>query len=373
MIVAAGSGQRFGSAKALFPLAGRPMLDWSVQAFQGSSVDGLLVVAREEDLPALSDWSFRTGALRSVAGGLTRQDSVGAGLRALPGEVDRVVVHDAARPLVTPQLIDRVASSAALATMPVVAVSDTLRRDGQSTWTAIDRQAAYQVQTPQAFPRSELARRLSGQPPGLTDEAELFAHSPGELVSVPGDPANLKVTVAEDVALAEAILAQRQPEPAVRVGHGYDVHRLRLGPGPLKLGGVAISAGLELVGHSDGDVLLHALADAVLGGAGLADIGHYFPPGRPETAGMDSGEIVQGAVGRALDQGLVVVQADITVAADAPRIGPHRDAIRSEVGRLLGISPGQVGLKATTEEGLVNAGSGLGVKVWAVVVLRPAR
>lgn len=373
VLVAAGQGQRFGHAKALVPLAGRPMLAWSIRAFEHSAADGLVVVAREEDLPVLSDWSFRGRPLLSVAGGVTRQDSVAAGLRALPHDADRVVVHDAARPLVTAQLIDQVAASPALATMPTVAVADTLRRSRRTTWTTIDRQRAYQVQTPQAFLRSELTKRLGGKRSRLTDEAELFAEKPGELVSVPGDPANLKITVLGDLALAEALLAHRQPGPSVRVGHGYDVHRLRLGPGPLKLGGVSIFAGLELVGHSDGDVLLHAVADAVLGGAGLADIGHYFPPGRPETAGMDSGEIVRAAVAQAKDKGFEVVQTDITLAADAPRLSPHRDAIRREVARLLGIGPAQVGLKATTEEGLVNATSGLGVKVWAVALLRAAR
>ncbi len=373
VIAAAGQGQRFGQAKALAPLAGRPMLAWSVAAFEASTVDGLVVVAREEDLPALSDWSFRGRPLLSVAGGLARQDSVAAGVRALPRDATRVLVHDAARPLVTTELIDQVASSTALATMPVVAVADTLRRSRRMSWAAIDRQGAYQVQTPQAFLRSELVRRLGEMRSALTDEAELFAEKPGELVSVSGDPTNLKITVLADLALAEAILAHRQPGPSVRVGHGYDVHRLRLGPGPLRLGGVSIFAGLELVGHSDGDVLLHAVADAVLGGAGLADIGHYFPPGRPETAGMDSGEIVRAAVAHAASAGFQVAQVDVTVAADAPRLAPHRQAICREVARLLGIGTEEVGLKATTEEGLVNAPSGLGVKVWAVALLRAAR
>ncbi len=373
LIVAAGQGRRFGRAKALATVAGRPMLAWSVDAFQRSRVDGLLVVAREEDLAALADWSFRGRPLPTVAGAGRRQDSVAQGLSALPSDVERVLVHDAARPLVTPELIARVMAASALAAMPVVEEVDTIRRQRGEAWVLADGKGAMRVQTPQAFSRPELARRLGERADLLSDDAELFARTPGELVSVEGDPLNLKITVPSDLTLAEAILAQRGREPGFRVGHGYDVHLLRLGKGPLTLGGVPISAGLELIGHSDADVLLHALADAILGAAGLADIGHYFPPGEARTAGMDSAEIVRAAQLHALTEGLEVAQVDLTVAAEAPRLGPHREAIRREVAGLLGIPPGRVGLKATTEEGAGGATSPLAVKVWALALLSPAR
>lgn len=365
VIVAAGRGERFGGPKALVPLLRRPLLAWSVGAFLESGVvQGIVAVGREEDLPAIRALLPQDGRSQAVAGGRRRQDSVLAGVRAA-GD-GRLFVHDAARPLVTPELIRRVATAEGDAVVPGVPLRDTLRRDGPGGPRTVERTGLYQIQTPQAFSGPDLARRLAAAGRDVTDEAALYETGTDRLTIVPGEARNIKVTDPGDLLLAEALL--RDAGAGVRVGHGYDVHPTAPG-GPMRLGGVDIACDLHLVGHSDSDVLLHAVADAILGAAGLPDIGQHFPPGREETRGMDSADIVRRATALAMEAGYRLVQVDTTLVAEAPKISPHRAAIRQALAKVTGLGVDAVNVKATTEEGLGEVGRGEAVRAYAIAVL----
>lgn len=372
IIVAAGEGRRLGAPKALLPLAGRPLLAWSLRAFEASGVvDRLVVVAREEDRSLLAALTYHGQPITVAPGGPRRQDSVLSGLKALGASTGRVLVHDAARPLITPDLIRRVAAAPGAAAVPVVAAYDTLKRkDGDRILGTLDRSVIAVAQTPQAFDLGELRAQLEAAPEDVTDEASLFEAAGLEVTAVEGDLQNFKITERRHLEMAEAILGQPDG-PGMLIGHGYDIHPTVLGKGPLTLGGVEIPSDVGLAGHSDADVLLHAVADALLGAAGLPDIGHYFPPQTPETKGMDSREIVRTVVREIGKVGLRPWQVDTTVVAEAPKIGPHRDGIRASLAELLGVAISRVNVKATTEEGLDDVGQGLGIRAWAVAVLVP--
>ena len=249
--------------------------------------------------------------------------------------------------------------------MPGLPVRDTLRRDTGGHLRSVDREGVYLIQTPQAFETGDLKRRLEEDAGDLTDEAMLYETEEDPISLVPGDARNIKITYASDLALAEAIVSSGAVQ---RVGHGYDIHRTAEG-GPLRLGGVDIDGTLHTIGHSDGDVLLHAVADALLGAAGLPDIGHYFPPGDDATLGLDSARILRRAVDELGRRGLVPVQVDATVVAEAPRIGPHREAICAAMASLMGLSTAFVNVKATTEEGIGEVGGGRAIRAYALAVV----
>lgn len=364
MIVAAGKGERLGEPKALLPLGRRTALERCLDAFLAAGPwEGLVVVCREEDLEKIRSLPLPSGIILTP-GGTRRQDSVLAGLHALGVRHGRVLVHDVARPFVTPTLIRRVREAPGMAVAAAVPVDDTLRRRIGERVETISREGVVRVQTPQGFDVGALLERLERADALLTDEASLFEEE--GVVLVEGDPRNVKITRQADLELAHALIA---PE-GLRVGHGYDIHPTVLG-GPMRLGGVDIPSDVGLAGHSDADVLLHAVADALLGAAGEADIGSFFPPGEVRTAGMDSGEIVRFAVARLAQEGFEPRQVDVTVAATAPKVAPYRRAIRDRLAELLGVSMLQVNVKATTEEGLGEVGRGLGVRAWAIAVIAP--
>jgi len=366
VIVAAGRGERFGGPKALIPLLGRPLVGWSLEAFARSGVvDGAVVVVRPQDADAIRRLAPPGLDLAVMPGGERRRDSVRSGLDAVGA--GRVLIHDAARPLVPPDLVRRVASAAGGAVVPGLPVSDTLRRDAGGRLRSVDREGIYLIQTPQAFEADDLKRRLEAEAGDMTDEAMLYETEEEPIGLVPGDARNIKITYASDLALAEAIVSSGAIQ---RVGHGYDIHRTAEG-GPLRLGGIDISGTLHTIGHSDGDVLLHAVADALLGAAGLPDIGQYFPPGDDASRGLDSAEIVRRAVDELARCGLVPVQVDATVVAEAPRIGPHREAICAAMASLTGLSTTSVNVKATTEEGMGEVGAGRAIRAYALAVVLP--
>lgn len=393
LIPAAGRGVRFGSGgnKVFAPLLGRPLLGWTVEAFaRCDAVDQIVLIGGEEDLPRLRAVGSAFGAgkeVRVVPGGANRQASVWAGLSAaaqsrLP---DGVVVHDGARPCVTPAIIratlDAVRDYGATAAVPV---ADTLVRGtgdegpGRFASDAVERAGLHAVQTPQAFQTTWLttAHRLAERD-GFqgTDDAGLVQRlMPGQRVIelAPGSPENIKVTRPEDLALAEAILARRHAigaAPQMRIGHGYDVHAFAEGR-RLFLGGVAFpDAPRGLLGHSDADVVLHAVCDALLGAAGMGDIGTLFPDTEAAHKDRPSLEFLNEVAARLRDAGCRVANIDITVLAESPKIGPRAAAMKEKISAALGIAPEQVGVKATTNEGMGFVGRGEGIAAHAAALI----
>ena len=385
VVVPAGRGERLGAPeKVLLPLAGRAMLAWSLRALERAETIGpVVVVAGSHTLDAVGhlvrDEGF-TKVQAIVAGGERRQDSVGAGLAALPEGVEIVVIHDGARPLAEPELFDRCAAAAAESGAAIAAtpVSDTLKRvtkEGDLTGT-VDRGGLWAAQTPQAF-RLALLRRAKAANPGetVTDEAGLCEAAGVPVSVVPASPANLKVTRAEDIPVADALLQARhgsQPTAGpVRTGIGYDAHRFASGR-RLVLGGVEIAHDRGLDGHSDADVLLHAIADAVLGAAALGDIGQHFPPSDERFRDADSQHLLREAVHLAREAGWAPGNVDATLLAETPRVAPHVPLMRERIAACLGLSPGAVGVKATTNEGMGSIGRGEGIAALATATLIPA-
>jgi 2-C-methyl-D-erythritol 4-phosphate cytidylyltransferase/2-C-methyl-D-erythritol 2,4-cyclodiphosphate synthase len=312
-----------------------------------------------------------------VAGGERRQDSVAAGLAALPEATEIVVIHDGARPLADAALFDRAARAAAehraaIAAMPV---ADTLKRvqDGQITVT-VDRSGLWAAQTPQAF-RLETLRRAIAASAGedVTDEARICEAAGVPVAVVPASLANLKVTHPEDIPVAEALLRARRAAPSVampRVGIGYDTHRFAPGR-RLVIGGVEIPAELGLEGHSDADVLLHAIADAILGAAALGDIGQHFPPSDERFRDANSQELLREAACLVHAAGWEVGNVDATILAEAPRMAPHATLMSERIAACLAIAPNAVSIKATTNEGMGAIGRGEGIAAMATAMLLP--
>ena len=384
VVVAAGRGERLGAPeKVLLPLAGWPTLAWSLRALeQAGTIGSVVVVAGSHTLDAVGRLVRDDGFAKVqviVAGGERRQDSVAAGLAALPEGVEIVVVHDGARPLAEPELFDRCAAAAAErgAVIAATPVADTLKRvaeDGAITGT-VDRAGLWAAQTPQAF-RLETLRRALAASSGetVTDEAGLCEAAGMPVSVIPSSPANLKVTRAEDISVADALLrnrsAQRPPIPP-RVGIGYDAHRFASGR-RLVLGGVEIAHDRGLEGHSDADVLLHAIADAVLGAAALGDIGQHFPPSDERFRDADSQDLLREVVRLAREAGWAPGNVDATLLAEAPYIGPHVPLMRERIAACLGLSPDVVSVKATTNEGMGSIGRGEGIAALATATLFPA-
>ena len=384
LIPAAGRAARFSSTgenKVFALLGGRPVLYWTALAFAGHpKIDGIVVVAGPTEVSRCREALAGVDkVLAVVAGGQTRQDSVAIGLFALGGDPnDLILVHDAARPLVTEAVIDRCLAGAAefgnaVAALPV---TDTLKAVDTSlvVQRTVDRDGLWAMQTPQTFSLGTLfeahsAARTLGWTG--TDEAALveqFSEEPVHLVL--GDPANLKITRSEDLPLAEALWQSRRTSSMTqtRIGFGYDIHPLAEGR-KLFLGGVEIPSPRGLDGHSDADVLLHALCDALLGAAGLPDIGHLFPNTDPAYKGASSLSLLAEVVRRVREAGFVAGNVDMTLIAEAPKIAPYIAEMRAAIAECLLVDPSQVGIKATTNEGLGSLGRGEGIAAHAVALL----
>ncbi len=406
VVVAAGRGQRLAAPdKVLLPLAGQPMLAWSLTAIAATpQIGAVVVVAGEHTIAAVEALVQARGFHKVVAivpGGERRQDSVTAGLAALPGQTEVVLIHDGARPLADPDLFRRCAEAAAAggAVIAAMPVADTLKRvtDADLVITStVDRSGLWAAQTPQAFRLDVLQRAFAANAGAdVTDEALLCEAAGIPVRVVPSSSANLKVTHPEDVAVAEALLRARHPDgghvpglaartaaqepapmpatfPPFRTGIGYDIHRFAPGR-RLVLGGVEIPHDLGLDGHSDADVLLHAIADAILGAAALGDIGQHFPPGDPRFRDADSQDLLRASVRLAHDAGWVPANIDATLLAEAPRIGPHVPLMRERIAACTGLAPDAVGVKATTNERLGAIGRREGVAALAVATLYAVR
>ena len=371
VIVAGGSSSRMqGVDKARLVLDGCTVLERSVRSFaQHPEMDAVVVVTRTDLIPLAESWKSKYPKLYAVVpGGNTRCLSVKEGLRAMPGDTEWVAIHDGARPFVTEELISEVLKSArdCGAAAPAVPVVDTIKEvDGQEFVTDTpDRSRLRAISTPQIF-RADLYKKVIENETDSFDDCQLFEKAGYPVKLVSGDVNNFKITTREDIARAK----QQMGIPEYRIGHGYDVHRLAEGR-KLILGGVDIPYEKGLLGHSDADVLLHAVSDAVLGAAALRDIGYHFPDTDPEWEGVDSRVILRECVRLAEEKGYRVSNVDATILCQRPKLAPHIDKMRSNIAEDLGIPEDAVSVKATTEEGLGFTGEGKGIASHAVVLLK---
>ena len=381
IIPAGGSGQRMGlgTPKQFMTLAGLPLLVHTLRAFSNTpAISAILVAVPAAEITRTEELLRQYGIAKIhavVAGGATRQESVQRGLAAVPPECELVVVHDAARPLVTPELIAACIAAAEKhgAAIAAVPVKDTLKRaaSGQLIAATVARDELWQAQTPQVMRRELLEAAYTAAERDHfvgTDEASLLEHHGCPVALVAGSETNLKITRPEDLTLAEALLMHANPSPTLRIGHGYDAHRLVAGRA-LVLGGVTIPHRLGLLGHSDADVLTHALCDAILGALGQGDIGRHFPDSDPQYRGISSLKLLAHVLGLMQEQGLALANADVTVIAQQPKLAPHLAAMRANLASACGVGEGAINLKATTTEGMGFAGREEGIAAHAVVLL----
>ena len=375
LIVAAGRGTRFGGdlPKQYLPLGGATVLRHAVNAFAAHPrIAGVLVAIRPEDRALFDRAVAGLSVLPPVPGGAERQDSVRLGLEALAvHKPERVLIHDGARPFPDAALIGRVIEGLdeAPAAVPGLRLGDTVKRveEGRIRET-VDRSQLWRAQTPQGFHFDAILaahRQMTGHV--LTDDAAVAEAAGLMPLIVAGSEENLKVTTAEDLAAAERHLAARQGD--VRVGQGFDVHPF--GPGDhVMVCGVAIPHEVAPVGHSDADVGLHALTDAVLGAIGAGDIGMHFPPSDPRWRGASSDRFLAYAATLVRERGGAIAAVDITIICERPKIAPYRDRMIDRVAEILAISPGRVSVKATTTERLGFTGRGEGIAAQAVATVR---
>lgn len=376
LVVAAGSGSRAGDGdpKQWRRLGGRPVLRWSVETLLAAGSSPVLVVVAPgaealaaEALDGLEGWS-------TVAGGATRADSVRAGLAALNASAHQIVlIHDAARPLLPREVIDRLLAAVedgADGALPVLPVADTVKRgrDGLSVET-VDRAELWRAQTPQAFRAGRLATAWANWPADETptDDAAVVERDGGRVALAPGDARLMKLTWPEDFQMAEAFLSRQ-----TRVGSGFDVHRW--GPGTsVWLCGVEIPHDQTLIGHSDADAGLHALTDAILGALGDGDIGDHFPPSDPKWKGAASDQFLIHAAEQVKARGGDIVHVDVTLICEQPKVKPHRQAMRQRLAELLSLPLDAVSVKATTTETLGFTGRQEGLAAQAVATIELPR
>lgn len=380
LLAAAGQGKRMQSQvnKVFLELAGQPVIKYSLDIFEKlPDIEEIIIVAHPQEVSIMErdiveHFNYRK-VKRVVPGGLERQDSVWAGLKALDESLNLVAVHDGARPLVSTEVVLRVIETARVAdaACPGIPSKDTLKEvgpDGMVTAT-MDRSRLYQIQTPQVFRASRLkeayreafARGFMG-----TDDAVIYEKFCGPVRVVNGDYRNLKITTVDDMHMARGLL---DGEKTMRIGNGYDVHRLVEGR-KLVIGGVPIPFEKGLQGHSDADVLVHAICDALLGAAGLHDIGYYFPDNNPEFHNINSLILLKRVGTLVSNQGLVIVNIDSTIIAERPRMAPYLEEMKERLAGALGIDAVKVNIKATTTEGLGFTGRGEGIAAQASVLLQ---
>jgi 2-C-methyl-D-erythritol 4-phosphate cytidylyltransferase/2-C-methyl-D-erythritol 2,4-cyclodiphosphate synthase len=389
IIAAGGRGQRYGGTelKQLLIVGGRQVLERSVMAFADHPAVDEVIVAIPAELMDAPPSYLRTGSkpLRVVAGGDRRQDSVMNAFRAASPASDVIVIHDAARPLVSADLITRTIAAAAEAGAALAALQarDTVKRTVTDPGVAptvaetLPRESIYLAQTPQAF-RRDVLRDALALTVDATDEAALAERAGHPVRIVDGEATNIKITTPADLGIAEAIAtahtgrsAAGKPARTGRAGIGYDLHRLVEGR-PLILGGVTIPFDRGLAGHSDADAVCHAVTDAVLGAAGAGDIGLHFPDSDPRWKDASSIDLLRQAVALVRERGLEVGNVDVTVIAERPKLAPHIDAMRAQVASALGIGADRVSIKGKTNEGVGELGRGEAIAVHAIALVRGA-
>ena len=371
LITAAGRGTRMGSEvpKQWLALGDRSVLARSIAAFAG--FDRIVVTVHPDDMDhAIGELG---GRVTLVAGGATRSDSVRAGLEVLEGSgITHVLIHDGARPLVSPATIGAVVEAlaeGAEAAAPGIAVTDALWRgtDGVVTGFA-DRAGLYRAQTPQGFALPVILAAHRAAPEAAPDDVELVQRQGLAVRIVPGDEDNLKITWPGDLERAGRILRMRGTNMDVRLGNGYDVHAF--GPGDhVWLCGVQVAHDKGLVGHSDADVGMHALTDAIYGALAQGDIGRHFPPSDPQWKGAASEIFLRHAAELARSMGYRLGNADVTLVCERPKIGPHAGAMQARLAAIMGVEPDRVSVKATTSERLGFTGREEGIASIATATL----
>jgi 2-C-methyl-D-erythritol 4-phosphate cytidylyltransferase/2-C-methyl-D-erythritol 2,4-cyclodiphosphate synthase len=383
VIVAAGRGERAGSPesgpKQYRRIGGEPVIRHTIRAFAAVPAIGRIVVAIHADDDALFTESAASLAARvsMVVGGLSRQESTLRALRSLAAEPPAIVlIHDGVRPFIERELVENVIACAesGVGALPAVAVADTLKRVRAGMIATVDRTDLHAAQTPQGFPFAPIlaaheAAASSGRT-DFTDDASIAEWAGLEVRIVPGSASNVKLTYPRDLAMADERLARIASSfPDVRTGNGYDVHAFETGDA-VTLCGVRIPHDRKLSGHSDADVGLHALTDALLATCGAGDIGTHFPPSDPQWKGAASHIFVEHAAKIVRARGGRIANTDITLICEAPRVGPHREAMTAALSAMLGISPDRISVKATTNEklGFIGREEGIAAIATASVV-----
>lgn len=371
--------------KLLAPLGGKSVFAWNLQAFQQANcIDTWIIVHRDaSQRSALSEFAtakLPEADIRWAKGGSSRADSVRNGLAQLPADTTQVLIHDAARPLIRATGIQDVCTElkrhpAVVLAHPVVDTIKQLPPGSQPANQALpletlDRSRLWAMETPQGFERSLICRAYREAEGTLTDDASAVEAIGTKVQLIANPHPNPKLTTPADLPLMEHLLGQQSPPQArMRIGYGYDIHRFVEGR-PLILGGVEIPSPKGLDGHSDADVLVHALADAIFGACGLPDIGVWFANDDPDIAGIDSLKILAKAVDEAAKQGLCVGNIDSALIAEFPKISPHLESMKKRLAPVLKVETSAIGIKATTQERIGALGQGAGIAAQAVVLLQ---
>lgn len=372
IIAAAGAGSRLGDGtpKQFLELGGRPMVHHAIDAFRAAPrVTDLIVVTRAEAVDGLRAALGGGKPVEVIAGGATRQASVALGMDRLPAAARYVLVHDAARPFVTPDLIERVLDGAMAhgAAIAALAATDTVKRvEGARIVETVPRERVYLAQTPQGFRRDVLEAAVALGRSGVegTDESALAERAGHAVHVVGGDEGNVKITTAGDLARARRAAGR----PRALVGTGYDLHTLVEGR-PLLLGGVRVPFERGALGHSDADVACHAATDAILGAAALGDIGRHFPDTDPAWQGASSTDLLARAAALVREQGYAIANLDVTIVLQRPKIAPFVEAIRAGLAAATGVPPARVSVKGKTNEGVDAVGRGEAIAAHAVALL----
>ncbi len=383
IIVAAGRGARAGAGgpKQYRDLAGKAVIAHTAAAFlDHSQIDGVRIIIHPDDHQeyetAIAPLLSHEKLLAPVNGGAERQDSVRLGLQSLEANAPtRVLIHDAARPFVDAETISRVIGAladndGAIAALPV---HDTIKRGNENAQitATVPREALWRAQTPQGFHFDKILKAhhaAAGQT--LTDDAAVAEAAGLAVALVPGSPDNMKLTQAEDFGMAETLLGRKRMMMEYRTGHGFDVHAFEPGD-KVTLCGVEIAHDQKLKGHSDADVGMHALTDAILGAISEGDIGDHFPPSDPKWKGAASRVFLEKARDLVADKGGRITHCDVTLICEAPKIGPHRKAMRESLAQILNLDAARISVKATTTEklGFAGRGEGLAAQATATVAL----
>ncbi len=365
IVVAAGKGLRAGQPlpKQFARWRGKPVVRHSVESLLGAGASPLVVVVPENAEDAVEEALAGLSGYEAVTGGDTRQQSVAKGLEAV-GSADRVLIHDAARPDLPRAVIERVLNALTdhPGAIPALPVADSLAQDSDGVMTgSAPREQLRRVQTPQAFRFADIfaAHRTWTGAPDAGDDAQVLRAAGGTVALVPGDERLAKLTYAEDFV---------SDQPAIRTGMGFDVHKLAAGE-ELWLGGVRIEHDKGLAGHSDADVALHSIVDALLGAIGDGDIGTHFPPSDPQWKGASSDRFLAHAAKLVSEAGYSVGNVDLTIICEEPKIGPHRPAMRQRIAELLGVDIDRISVKATTTERLGFTGRGEGIAAQAIATV----
>lgn len=376
LILAAGTGQRLDGprAKQFLPLGGISILRHSILAFaHHPAVDAVFVVGNDEDAAAYTTALAGLVDAPLIPGGVNRQASALAGLEALSGqEIDRVLIHDAARPFVSRMQIDDLLAALGDNVCAILAetVTDTIKRVGENGLIedSLTREGLFAAQTPQGFSFATILdahRRMAGGE--NTDDAAIARAAGLDVKIVASSPANFKITTAQDLERARAVIEAGLPD--LRIGQGFDVHRLGPGDG-VQLCGVLIPHDGALIGHSDADVALHAITDALLGSIAAGDIGKHFPPSEERWRDAASATFVSHALDLLCERGGILCHLDLTIICEAPKVEPHRESLRQALADLLSLEADRVSVKATTTERLGTTGDGSGIAAQATATVR---